>query len=174
MAHYRAASFVELLVTAFPPFRDVHIVRGREVWVAKKAQLCAWHNHLALQKSAPTLFDFTDIADLTVMSDNVLPAVLRKLGVLVVSPEVAKVIDERQPLPAGPEETELRAAAIVASERIVNAMHAAATASDVAEDRRAQLASIRDADLDEVLWALGKVGDYRAFERHATRDTVFY
>lgn len=83
---------------------------------------------------------------------------LRKLGVLELSPELCGVIDSRTDLPAGAQETELRAAAVVACEAIVSAAAGAFNACE----------------LDYYLWTLGKEGDFRTVERHATKDTSFY
>jgi hypothetical protein len=50
----------------------------------------------------PKYFDFSDIDEVTVFSDNVLPAVLRKLGILeVVDNDLVQVIANRQALPSG-------------------------------------------------------------------------
>lgn len=89
---------------------------------------------------------------------QVLPAVLRKLGLLVLSDELASAIDGKVDVPAGPTEVELRAAAIIACQAIVEG-------SD---------GSISAVLLDYYLWALGKEEPFRSLERHATKDTSFY
>lgn len=86
---------------------------------------------------------------------------LRKSGVLTFSAELAGQIDSRVDIPAGAVECEIRAAALVACEDIVAASAATPT-------------PLNAVDLDYYLWALGKEGDYRSFERHATKDTSFY
>lgn len=153
-----AAALVELLVTTFPGFRDIHAVDGTDVYVCKKAQIAVADLYRLFGSSEPSL-NFTDINDLTVFTDNVVPAVLRKLGVIKVSDELAGKIEGREELPAGPTEVRLRAAAIVAADDIVAASEGAI--------ENAML-------LDYYLWSLGKEGDFRTFERHATRDTYFY
>lgn len=84
----------------------------------------------------PKYFDFSDIDEVTVFSDNVLPAVLRKLGILeVVDSDLAQTIATRQALPsgecrrarvshdlnsfAGDQEVELRLCAVYACKKVV-------------------------------------------------------
>lgn len=106
-----------------------------------------------------TRLKFVDYDKLTALSDNVVPAVLRKLGIVRVTDELAELIDSRKELPPDAREVALRAAGVHACEKIVAAAGGKfATA----------------ADLDYALWKLGKVDDFRTFERHATRDTVYY
>ncbi len=50
---------------------------------------------LSEQKQDPR-FNFVDISSLTVFSDNVLPAVLRGLGIIEVNEELAKQIDNNE------------------------------------------------------------------------------
>lgn len=126
-----AAEVVERL-RAFPAFDDPFL---------KKAQI-----------AAREIRRWPDEADMTVACDNVIPCVLRAMGAIRLDPDLAAQIDRREPLPAGDREMDLRAAAIVAADRI----------------------SDRPAELGDHLWRLGKDPEYRRLERHATKDTVFY
>lgn len=67
-------------------------------------------------------------------------------------------MDSGEHLPAGARECEIRAGAIVASEKILAASGGRLTVDD----------------LDWYLWRAGKEPEYRGIERHATRDTFFY
>jgi len=97
------------------------------------------------------------------MSDNVLPAVLRKLGILVLSESLASHIDSRKTLPPGDEEVELRLCAVWASHLIIE------------EAKRRNVPHIQNTtDLDNYLWNKGKEPGFREVERHSTTDTVFY
>lgn len=87
-----------------------------------------------------------------------LPCVLRKLGALELSARLAAHVDGGDVLPAGDDEIELRACAVAACERILAESNCKLTALD----------------LDHYLWTLGKEPDFRAVERHYTRDTIFY
>jgi len=63
-------------------------------------------------KDKEKLFDFPDMDVLTVYTDNVLPAVLRKLDILVLDDELKNVVDTQGEIKAGGEyEVELRAGA---------------------------------------------------------------
>jgi hypothetical protein len=97
-----------------------------EVYILKKAQLCAAYLHRRFASRLPEVFAFPDVPRLTVMSDNVLPAVLRAVGVLVYAPALAAHIDAGKPLPAGDQEVDIRAAAVVAGERLAIAIRAQA------------------------------------------------
>lgn len=115
----------------------------QEVWILKKAQLAAAHLHRRFGGAGrmPEVFGFPADADadcegsvarLTVMADNVLPAVLRAAGVLRYSPALAAAIDGGEPLPAGDREIDLRAAAVVASARLAAAVRARAAEALIA------------------------------------------
>ena len=64
----------------------------------KKAQLAVGELWLRLATRAPERFAFPDIGALTVVCDNVLPCVLRELGVLRVDAALAEAIDTHVPL----------------------------------------------------------------------------
>ena len=178
-----ARAVVRALVETVPAFRDAQYLGDRsaafgapgarcKVWLAKKAQLVAAHLHGALAARHPALFGFADLEQLTVFADNVLPAVLRALRVIVLAPGLAARIDDADAtavaaadgcggaswLRRGEEEGMLRAAAVAACERIV-------ARGGGAFDAR---------QLDAFLWKLGKEPQYRDVARHATKDTVYY
>jgi hypothetical protein len=206
-----AAGFVGRLVRAFLPFADEHDVPvgggGADsgvlrVALYKKAQLAASHLSRRFAAELPGLFAFHDVDRLTVAADNVLPAVMRAFGALALPADLAARVDAGQPLPAGADETRLRAAAVVAGGVVaaeVRALAAAAAAHTLdryvsgagagrgltAEEAAvvggapaatlAALAALTECELDELLWGqLGKRADMRALPRHATRDTYFY
>lgn len=69
-------------------------------------------------------------SDLTAFADYQVPRVLRAMGILVYSPEVAALVDGQQLIPAGsPVEKAIRAATVLACEKI--ALHTGLSASDV-------------------------------------------
>lgn len=157
-----AAKLVESLVTVFPAFNDAATYYGQEVFLLKKAQLLAADLHRKF-KDDPR-FNFPDIKDLTVFTDNVLPAVLRKLGILELSESLSKTIDEGTVLPVGDQEVELRALAIVACDMIVSK----------AKEHFPEETNFDAMTLDYYLWTVGKDPEYRSSHRHYTRDTLFY
>ncbi|GLE05748.1 hypothetical protein PINS_up014796 [Pythium insidiosum] len=152
-----AAHLVESLVETFPAFDDHREYRGASCFFLKRAQLVAVSLYRRFQETNEE-FRFEDVSELTALSDNVLPCVLRALGILECTAQVAEHIDRGENLPPGDWESDLRAGAIVACDRIVLESKGRVT----------------NLDLDTYLWRVGKEPRFRGLERHATRDTFFY
>ncbi|ETL45275.1 hypothetical protein F441_04750 [Phytophthora nicotianae CJ01A1] len=152
-----AVYLVDQFVSTFPGFDDHYEIQGEKVYLLKRAQLAVACIHRRFKDSEPKL-TFTDINELTAFSDNVLPCVLHALGVLEYDASLEARINRGEELPAGKEECELRAAAVVACDQIV------------AESN----GRIGTLELDFYLWRVGKEDRFRGLERHATRDTFFY
>ncbi len=161
-----AASLVRDLVSEFPrTFDDRYVLRDStsehmEVALFKKAQLVVgelYHRFRAEDER----FAFSDGSRLTAFIDNVIVAVLRKVGVVRCSEALTASIEANELLPSGSEaEVSLRAAAMAGVEEI-----AKLRSTD----------GLTPVELGNFLWGhLGKSPDYRRFTRHATRDTVFY
>eukprot|EP01065_Artemidia_motanka_P037364 TRINITY_DN4580_c0_g1_i1.p1 TRINITY_DN4580_c0_g1~~TRINITY_DN4580_c0_g1_i1.p1 ORF type:complete len:360 (+),score=139.80 TRINITY_DN4580_c0_g1_i1:56-1081(+) len=158
-----AALLVRDLVCAFPfTFCDKHDFRGRTVHFYKKAQLVVGELHHRF-RDTDARYNFADGDRLTAFIDNVICATLRKLRVVRVTDELAERIDTHQPLPSGSEdEVALRAAAMSGVEAVVRAVAA----------RGLQLSPV---EYGNYLWGKqGKEPEFRAYTRHATKDTVFY
>ena len=154
-----ATWLVHKLATCFPAFNDRRDwYDGMEVLFLKKAQIAVAELYQRFGGQNPAIFDFPDKERITVVCDNVLPCVLRTLGVLVLPEELLRKIDSKQPLPAGPEEAELRATAVAATEIMLEHGNGKFWAKE----------------LGDYLWSLGKDPHYRRVERHATPDTCFY
>jgi len=101
---------------------------------------------------------FTDLDELTIFADNLVPHVLRLDGVLHFDARLVEQINNRELLPAGGEaEREIRAAAVEASERIVACLEGRITA----------------ADLDHALWLKGGQSRYKAHPRHRCRNPFY-
>jgi hypothetical protein len=128
-------------LTEMPYFRD------EGFW--KRAQITP--NDLALAGVA----EFSDLDELTIFADNLVPHVLRMDGVLRYEPALAELIDSEQLLPPGEEEREIRACAVHACELIAARL------------------GIPPRDLDVMLWDRGQAPRYKARPRHRTR-TVYY
>ncbi len=154
-----AATLVRGLANTFPAMNDQGVLRGglRVVYL-KKATLAA--GELArVAARHEKLYAFSDLRRAIAPMDNVIPAVLVYHKVLRLSDTLFSSIHEkREPLPRGPQECELRAAGLVACERLVEAAGGAFTALD----------------LGYYLWLAGKRPEIRRFARHHTKDTVFY
>jgi len=98
---------------------------------------------------------FGDLDRLTIFADNLVPHVLRCDGVLVYEPRLAAHIDAGRLLRPGPQEHEIRAAAVHACELL-----------------SARLA-VAPRVLDNWLWNRGQSAAYKALPRHRCR-CVYY
>ena len=146
-------------LTAMPLFQDVGTYRGAPVAFYKRAQITVADLALAFDYSGPGCF--TDLAQLTMFADNLVPHVLRVDGVLRYDPALLDRITRGELLTAGsPEEVEIRAVALTAVEAIVAAL-------------RARGQHVTAMDVDNLLWYRGGGAMYKAAPRHRTR-TPFY
>ncbi|KAG2449945.1 hypothetical protein HYH02_000049 [Chlamydomonas schloesseri] len=129
-----ASAFVEELVDTLPAFRDSVLYDGRTLTLARRAQNLA--ADLAIVYGSRTgegqgegggggRFAFPDVDQLAADSGPTTIAALRAKGVLkVVDPDLAATLDSGAELPAGPHERALRAAAVVACDRLAAAANA--------------------------------------------------
>jgi len=111
----------------------------------KRAQIVA--NDLALAGAA----SFSDLDDLTVFADNLVPHVLRCEGVLAYDERLAAHIDAGRLLPFGTWEREIRGCAVHACERL------------------AALLAVPPRTLDTWLWNRGQAPEFKARPRHRCR-----
>ncbi len=150
---------VELLAHDFSSFRDEASYRGRTVYFYKRAQIFCADLHGAF--SGQRWGEFFDIDELTAFADYKVPQVLRHLGILRYSPELAASIDRREELLAGsPEEIEIRAHTIWAVELLKRELEKLGR-------------SLRSFEIDWLLWNLGQREEFRQKPYHQTR-TIFY
>jgi hypothetical protein len=157
-ADHSAERLVALLAH-MPYFRDVELYEGRTVPFYKRAQLSA--ADLALALDGQGLGAFSDLDQLTIFADNLVPHVLRVDGVLRYEAALTARIDAGELIPAGsPEEVEIRACAVHAVESLVGELRRAGQHANAMR-------------LDYVLWNRGQQPAYKAIPRHRTR-TVFY
>jgi len=154
-----ALDLVLLLAKNFPSFNDIAVYQGETIHFYKRAQLLALD--LWCTFGGTSWGRFVDLHELTAFADYKLPQVLRHLGIISYTPELAERIDSLTPLPAGsPEEVEIRAATVWSVEWLGRAL--------VERGLRAT-----SAQLDNWLWNLGQQEPYRKKPYHRTR-TVFY
>ena len=134
----------------------------------KKAQLLVECVHGRFGPRDPTLA-LAGTEQLTVMSDNVIPAMLRAKGVLVLDAAAVAAV-AAGPLPAGDLETVLRGLAVEACERLIRAVNNLARPGATAT-----MTKLTCSELDMWMWGvLGKSAEHRAAARHFTQDTIFY
>jgi hypothetical protein len=134
-------------LAGWPTWHDVSTHDGQRIPFFKRAQIAA--ADLALAGIAPA----DDLPDLTLFADNLVPHVLRIDGILRFDPELTARIDAEELIEHdSPEEVEIRACALHAVERLVQA-HGATNATTV----------------DYVLWNRGAGPRYKAHPRHRAR-----
>ena len=99
-----------------------------------------------------------------------MPVVLRELGVLRYTPELAAAVDARRVLPAGGrQEAEIRGATVAAVERL----RAALEARLLSEGRADAAGAVNSVQLDWWLWEEGE-RQRREHRPHHRTLTVFY
>lgn len=151
------ARLVELATAHLPSFRDAAMYRGREVFFYKRAQILCADLFGAFGGKGPGAL--RDMEWLTAFADYKLPQLLRARGAILLSPELSHRIDRGELIPPGsPPEVELRAATVVAVERLVTLL-------------RRLGRPLRAFELDWMLWHLSQ-GEL-PFPHHRTL-TVFY
>ena len=143
-----------------PFFHDVAEYQGIDVPLYKRAQITASDLALAFDRQGPGAF--ADLNRLTLFADNLVPHVLRVEGILAYEADLLRRIESGERLPSGsPEEIELRACAVHAVERIVDAL-------------QSQGRPTTARDLDLILWNHGQDPAIKgAGPRHRTR-CVYY
>lgn len=146
-----AVDLVERL-SGWSCFADASTYDGREVLFLKRAQIAA------ADLCRAGVADYADLDRLTMFADNLVPHVLRVDGVLEFAPQLVDRIDREDLIEHGsPEEVEIRACAVDAVERLVEASPTRRTA----------------AQLDELLWSRGGQPGYKARPRHRSRCTAY-
>jgi hypothetical protein len=152
-----ASKLVSLIVQTFPAFRDEAVFQGRQTHFYKRAQIFC--GDLVGALSGRGLGAFSDVGLLTAFADYRVPVVLRQLGILRYSAELAAAVDGKQELPAGVAmEVEIRAFTVVAVERLREALN------------EPGLLSIK---LDWALWEIGEQSIDASPPHHRCR-TIFY
>lgn len=116
-----ALRMVELVLKAFPSFRDEASYKGEQVAFYKRAQILAGDLYACF--AGRSYGEFHDIARLTAFADYKLPQILRAAGVMRYSPDLAAKVDNEEWIEAGaPEEVEIRAATIISVELLRDAL----------------------------------------------------
>ena len=158
-AGHSAAALVRLLAEKLPSFRDVAHYGDDKVFFYKRAQLFAADLYGAFQ--GKEWGEFIDIDKLTAFADYKVPQVLRHLGILQYTEDLAQKVDHHILLVAGgPEEVEIRANTVWAVELIRQEM-----------SRKGK--NVRAFELDWLLWNLGQQAEFRIRPYHRT-VTIFY
>lgn len=138
-----------------PQFRDIHTYDGREIPLFKRAQSAAADLHDAFRHTGVILFN--DIDQVTVLTDNDVPCVMRADGLLEYTPALAAHLEAGRELVSGsPEEIEIRACTGYVAERL------------------AVCKGVNAIAIDRVLWHKGAEDPrYAAEPRHRTRSPYY-
>lgn len=153
-----ALSLLAIITDMFPTFNDFSSLDGGSIYFHKRAQL--------LISDIYHVFDgeghggLRRVDKLTACADYVLPMVLRYMGILVYSPDLAEKVDGGVQIPRDSrEEIEIRANTILAVELI-------------REELGYGLPAITSMDLNDYLW-LTKQGIPENVKHHLTRTTAY-
>lgn len=163
-ANHSAVKLVDLVTRNFPGFRDTSIYKGQLIHFYKRAQIFVADLWGAFGR--PTGEDhpyhFRDIEAITMFADYRVPQILRHVGILTYSPQLAEKVDARQELAVScEEEVEIRALTILAVERMRERVNA---------HRKMALTSI---EIDWILWNWGEGIKEEILPHHRTL-TIYY
>ncbi|KAI9452761.1 hypothetical protein BJY52DRAFT_1291706 [Lactarius psammicola] len=154
----------QMVTDTFPSFRDEHWFEGRRIFFWKRAQILTaetWaafspalagggadQQHVPAQEPPHPLFP-RGIAQLTMFADYRVPQILHHLRLLTYAPALVRTLRGRELLASGVsrEEIAIRAASIVAVERVAAALRA----DEGGEDR-----AVSSVLIDFFLWDLAK------------------
>ncbi|KAJ7094519.1 hypothetical protein B0H15DRAFT_829876 [Mycena belliarum] len=154
-----ALDLVHIVAQTFPSFRDEVYLDGRKVCLWKRAQILVAETWAAFYPAAPDaahpLFPHGPaIHQLTMFADYRVPQILHHLRILAYPPSLVQLLRAGTLLPPGsPEELSLRAASIVAVERVRAEMLALQGAEPADSESGGAVSSVL---IDFYLWDLAK------------------
>nr|GAT53035.1 predicted protein [Mycena chlorophos] len=157
-----ALQLVQKVVDTFPSFRDEVFCEGRRVCIWKRAQILVAETWAAFYPADSTtphpLFPSgPNIHQLTMFADYRVPQILHHLRILTYPPSlVAKLRAGTMLEPGSAEELSLRAASIVAVERVRNEMQVLAAIESAGHGVTAGSDEVSSVLIDFYLWDLAK------------------
>jgi hypothetical protein len=156
-AEHSALRLVGLLSDNFDSFRDEASYKGRKVGFYKRAQIFA--GDLFTSFRGRSFGKFHDIDTLTAFADYKIPQILRDLGGISYSPELAELVDTKSYIEAGSSyEVEIRAGTICAVDMLRTAL---------AQKGR----DLLPIELDRILW---EAAQGRRMRPHHRTFTIYY
>ncbi|MBI5398097.1 hypothetical protein HZB03_01415 [Candidatus Woesearchaeota archaeon] len=154
-----ALRLLNMIVTQFPSFNDVSMYIGKKVYFWKRAQLLVGDIFQAFD--ARGYGDLKNVGQLTTCADYKLPQVLRRLGILEYSKDLASRIDKKIAIPKDSEkEVEIRANTIWAVEFIKQKI-------------QERIPDIDSLHVNDHLWLAGQVKSPNDKPYHLTRTTFY-
>lgn len=167
-----AVQLVKLVLRSFQGFRDTVVYKGALVHFYKRAQILVGDVWAAYGRqtessglssaSAGSIYCFNDMDQLTMFADYRVPQLLRQMAILEYTEDLARSIDGYEEIAFGSdEETEIRAATVVAVEQLQQAL---------VEKGATKLLVV---ELDWLLWQRGEAMK-EALRPHHRTLTVYY
>eukprot|EP01039_Chlorochromonas_danica_P004212 gene4209-4626_t len=163
-ANHSAVRLVDLVTRSFPGFRDTAIYKGHLVHFYKRAQIFVADLWGAFGRPTDPNhpYFFYDIDQVTMFADYRVPQILQHIGVLSYSSGLMKKVLDKEEIAFGSEEEiELRAATIMAVEKMKAVLNT---------KRNLRLTSI---ELDWILWNWGEQVKDDIAPHHRTL-TIYY
>ncbi len=158
-SNYDSEKLLEILTSKFSFFDDVSVYNNKKIHFHKKAQLLIGDLYELLHEENKETIK--NIEYLTAFADYKIPQILRKLGVLIYSQELANLIDEKIEINVGdPREVEIKANMIWAIELIKKEVNK-------------KYLNINAMDIDHYLWILSQDKKQDDRPHHLTR-TIYY
>ncbi|KAH9947636.1 hypothetical protein B0H21DRAFT_807221 [Amylocystis lapponica] len=156
-----ALDLVQMITNVFPSFRDETIYKGRKVYLWKRAQICvaeAWAAfHPPADSPHPLFPDGAAIHQLTMFADYRVPQILHHLRILTYPPSLVTQLKSHFILRTGSrEELSIRAASIVAVERVRKRIRQLCDSSIQDHAVTLDSDSISSVLIDFYLWDLAK------------------
>lgn len=152
---------IELLnniINNFNNFRDISMYKGKEVYFFKRAILLVGDLILNIDSIKESVRNDDNMLG---CADYKIPQVLRQLGILEYSVDLATLIDEEKEIEHDSEmEIEIRANMLYAIELIKNRLH------------QNQI-DINSVQIDNALWLLSKNKEFKGKPHHLTK-TIYY
>ena len=166
-----AVQLVKNIIDYFCCFRDQAIYNGEQVFFYKRAQILVSDLYIAYKdlinvtgkNEINEVLDFgTSINNLTMFADYRVPQILREMGIIEYSKQLAEKIDNKVELMHGSiEEIEIRAATIISVEKIKNKLI------------EAGMKEVLSIEIDIYLWENGEKIKDKAKPHHRTLS-IFY
>jgi hypothetical protein len=157
--HGSGVELLRQIITLFPSFVDVRHYASRTIPLYKRAQILVSDLSAAFESNRIELFE--DLTFLTAFADYKVPQVLHQLGVLRYHHDLEARLHRMELIPVNsPEEVEIRAATVVAVDRIARETARAGTV-------------LPDYTIDWHLWALGQHDRHDRLPYHRTPTLAY-
>lgn len=154
-----AMELLKLIIITFASFNDTSSHKNKTIYFYKRAQLLVSDIYQIFNGNG--YGNLRNIDQLTACADYKLPMILRKLGILSYSPELARKIDNKIELQHGSEEeVEIRASTIWANELIKQKL-------------KKKILAIDSIHINDHLWLLSQVKSADDKSYHLTRTTAY-